>query len=63
MESVHRELVSLAKRQLNSIVKAEECDQELSEQKRRCVVVEDGNVVDLNGKTVQWTSDLKNCRL
>lgn len=52
------ELVTLAQKAVKLYREREGCDHELSERKRRCVVVEDGTV-DLNGKTVQWTSDLK----
>ncbi|XP_071492191.1 uncharacterized protein [Diadema antillarum] len=53
------ELVTLAEKAIKLYNEIEDRDHKLSERKRRHVAAEDGSVVDLNGKTVQWTSDLK----
>ena len=39
----------------------EGCDHEESERKRRRVVGDDGYVIDLNGRSVEWTTSLKDC--
>ena len=53
------ELLTLARKAVELYDAREECDHEDSERKRRRVIHDDGTIVDLHGKTVTWTSKLK----